>query len=131
MDFTTGHTVDGQNPAPPKKPWHADSPVNTSRPWFQPCAGAGLEELSLIPKVPCLTWGLLRVWILDCFNPKGTLQTGGTCPDPSIGFLPLRAKTTANSKARGAAAEALAASALPAGVASFPKSRPPRQNVEN
>ena len=28
------HTVDGRNPAPPKKPWNDDSPVNTNQPWF-------------------------------------------------------------------------------------------------
>ena len=30
------HTVDGRNPAPPKKPWNDDSHVNTNKPWFQP-----------------------------------------------------------------------------------------------
>ena len=31
------HTVDGQNPAPPKKPWNDDSPIPTNNdfPWFQ------------------------------------------------------------------------------------------------
>ena len=29
-----GPTVDGRNPAPPKKPWNADSPVSTNQPWF-------------------------------------------------------------------------------------------------
>ena len=28
------HTVDGRNPAPPKKPWNDDSPVNTNTQWF-------------------------------------------------------------------------------------------------
>ena len=28
------YTVDGQNPAPPKKPWNDDSPVNTIKAWF-------------------------------------------------------------------------------------------------
>ena len=28
------HTVDGRNPAPPKKPWNDDSPVNTHKHWF-------------------------------------------------------------------------------------------------
>ena len=27
-------TVDGRNPAPPKKPWNDDSPVNTNNQWF-------------------------------------------------------------------------------------------------
>ena len=29
----TIHTVDGRNPAPPKKPWNDDSPANTNTPW--------------------------------------------------------------------------------------------------
>ena len=29
-----GSTVDGRNPAPPKKPWNDDSPVNTNKQWF-------------------------------------------------------------------------------------------------
>ena len=29
-------TVDGRNPAPPKKPRNDDSLVNTNNPWFQP-----------------------------------------------------------------------------------------------
>ena len=28
------HTVDGRNPAPPKKPWNDDSLVNTNQQWF-------------------------------------------------------------------------------------------------
>ena len=28
------NTVDGRNPAPPKKPWNDDSPVNTNNQWF-------------------------------------------------------------------------------------------------
>ena len=28
------HTVDGRNPAPPKKPWNRDSPVNTNKQLF-------------------------------------------------------------------------------------------------
>ena len=28
------HTVDRRNPAPPKKPWNDDSPVNTNKQWF-------------------------------------------------------------------------------------------------
>ena len=27
------NTVDGQSPAPPKKPWNDDSPANTNKPW--------------------------------------------------------------------------------------------------
>ena len=30
------HTVGGHNPAPPKKPWNDESPVNTNKQWFQP-----------------------------------------------------------------------------------------------
>ena len=26
--------MDGQNPAPPKKPWNGDSPVNSNKQWF-------------------------------------------------------------------------------------------------
>ena len=28
------HTVDGRNPAPPKKPWNHDSPVHTNKQWL-------------------------------------------------------------------------------------------------
>ena len=31
-----GPTTDGRNPAPPKKPWNVDSPVNTNKQWCQP-----------------------------------------------------------------------------------------------
>ena len=34
-------TVDGRNPAPPKKPWKDDSPVNTNKQWFQPRIPSG------------------------------------------------------------------------------------------
>ena len=27
-------TVDGRNPAPPKKPWNDESPVNANKQWF-------------------------------------------------------------------------------------------------
>ena len=48
------HTVDGQTPAPPKKPWNDDSPVNTNNcgfPGFQSGAGFRLPTVGLIPKV--------------------------------------------------------------------------------
>ena len=32
----TPSLVDGQNPAPPEKPWNDDSPGNTNKYWFQP-----------------------------------------------------------------------------------------------
>ena len=32
--MVTGHTVDGPNPAPPKKPCNYDSPVNTNKQWY-------------------------------------------------------------------------------------------------
>ena len=34
MKLTSDPTVDGQNPAPPKKPWNNDSPVNTNKQRF-------------------------------------------------------------------------------------------------
>ena len=34
-------TVDGRNPAPPKKPWNDGSPVNPNKPWFQPWFESG------------------------------------------------------------------------------------------
>ena len=33
-DCSAPHTVDGRNPAPPKKPWNVDSPGNTNKQWF-------------------------------------------------------------------------------------------------
>ena len=32
--ITTRHTVNGRNPAPPKKPWNEYSPVNTNKQWL-------------------------------------------------------------------------------------------------
>ena len=38
------NTVGGQNPAPPKKPWNDDSPVNTSKLWVPMLqSGAGFR----------------------------------------------------------------------------------------
>ena len=37
-------TVDGRNPAPPKKPWNDESPVNTNQQWFRMFfSGAGFR----------------------------------------------------------------------------------------
>ena len=36
MEVSPRTTVDGRNPAPPNKPWHDDSPVNTNQQRFQP-----------------------------------------------------------------------------------------------
>ena len=62
-------TVDGRNPAPPKKPWNADSPVNTNQPcfpWipsgagFRPSTVAQLQ--STIPPCPNVFWGCSGDW---------------------------------------------------------------------
>ena len=34
FSFFSGNTVDGRNPAPPKRLWRDDSPVNTNKQWF-------------------------------------------------------------------------------------------------
>ena len=34
MFLSHSHTVDGRNPAPPKKPWNDDPPANTNKQWF-------------------------------------------------------------------------------------------------
>ena len=34
IELDASHTVDGRNPAPPKKPWDDDSSVNTNKHWF-------------------------------------------------------------------------------------------------
>ena len=41
-----GETVDGRNPAPPKKPWNDDSPANTNKPYGFPFSVRGAKRMS-------------------------------------------------------------------------------------
>ena len=42
------NTVDGRNPAPPKKPWNDDCPANANNSWFQPWFESGVRWISSI-----------------------------------------------------------------------------------
>ena len=44
--FQGAPTVDGRNPAPPKKPWNGDSPVNANEQWI-PMASNWCRMLSI------------------------------------------------------------------------------------
>ena len=48
-------SVDGRNPAPPKKPWNVDSPVNTNQPWF-PMFPSSAKWISSIHNSTALDW---------------------------------------------------------------------------
>ena len=47
------HTMHGRNPAPPKKPWNDDSPVNASKPWF-PMVSKWCRILSIHSMYVCI-----------------------------------------------------------------------------
>ena len=59
------NTVDGQNPAPPKKPWNDDSSVNTHKQWFlmvsKWCRISSIHSMGM--------------WVCTSHLPKGSRNT--------------------------------------------------------
>ena len=62
------HTVDGRNPAPPKKPWNDDSLVNANKQWF-PMASKWCRILSTHSIIFCVPPLLVGQEVGGWLNP--------------------------------------------------------------
>ena len=94
--FPSQHTVDGRNPAPPKKPRNDDSPVNTNKQWLPMVSkwcrissihSTGTPSLQKPPQPAGISPPRI-VGLSGKGGSKGRLQWGGGRPASSEEGLP-------------------------------------------
>ena len=78
------HTVDGRNPAPPKKAWIGDSPVNAHKHWF-PLVSKWCERISSIHSLRCAPFG---------FQSNSTERGAWRCREKLLPHLDLAARAS-------------------------------------